>query len=90
MLGISYKSPITDVNKVLSMISFEFLYYSQIWIVIKLLHHTKKILLTIENGNMLNLDLNDDINRISSLLNIDKKTIIIYPDKTRQMLLDMY
>jgi hypothetical protein len=27
---------------------------------------------------MLNLDLNDDINRI------------IYPDKTRQMLLDMY
>ena len=54
------------------------------------MHHKKKILLTIENGNMLNLDLNDDINRISSLLNIDKKTIIIYPDKTRQMLLDMY
>jgi hypothetical protein len=64
MLGIPYRSHISDVNKVLNILSIEYIYYCQICIVIKLLHRhklTKEILLTIEDGNALDLDLNDDI-----------------------------
>jgi hypothetical protein len=68
-------------------------YYCQIRIVIKLLHrhkHTKEILLTIDNNNNLRLDLNDDIQKITELLGIDKSMVIFYPDKVRKMLIENY
>ena len=46
--------------------------------------------MTIENNNNLNLDLNDDIQTISGLLNIEKNMVIFYPDKVRKMLLENY
>ncbi len=54
MLGIPYRSHISDVNKALNIISVEYVYYCQLCILIKLLHrhkYTKEILLTIEEKN---------------------------------------
>ena len=67
--------------------------YCQICIVIKLLHrhkYTKEILLTIEGDNEFDLDLNNDIEKIASILDIEKNFIIFYPDKTRKLILDHY
>ena len=50
----------------------------------------KEILLTIEQGNELNLDLNEDIEKIASLLEIDRSEIIFYLDRTRQSLINHY
>ena len=50
--------------------SIEYLHYCQICIVIKLLHrhkYTKEILLTIEGDNELDLDLNNNIEKIASI-----------------------
>ena len=93
MLGIPYRSHISDINKVLNIVSIEYLYYCQICIVIKLLHrhkYTKEILLTIEGDNEFHLDLNNDIEKIASILNIEKNFIIFYPDRTRKLILDQY
>ena len=79
MLGIPYRTHISNLNKVLNIIDIERLYYCQICIFIKLLHrhqHTKEILLKIENNNNLNFDLNDDIQTISGLLDIEKICLI--------------
>jgi hypothetical protein len=73
MLGMPYRSYISDVNKVLNIMSIEYVYYCQICIVIKILHRhklTKEILLTIEDGNALDLYLNDDIGKLISILEI--------------------
>jgi hypothetical protein len=93
MLGIPYRSHISDVNKVLNIMSIEYVYYCQICTVIKLLHRhklTKEILLTIEDGNALDLDLNDDIGKIANILEIEKNYIIYYPDRSRQLLINHY
>ena len=79
MLGIPYRSQISDVNKALNIMSVEYVYYCQICILIKLLHrhkYSKEILLTIEENNELNLDLNNESEKIMSILEIDKKQII--------------
>ena len=93
MLGIPYRSHISDINKVLNIMSIEYLYYCQICIVIKLLHrhkYTKEILLTIEGDNEFDLDLNNDIVKIASILDIEKNFIIFYPDRMRKLILDHY
>ena len=93
MLGIPYRTHISNINKVLNILDMDYVYYCQICIVIKLLHrhkHTKEILLTIENNNNLSLELNDDIQKITELLGIDKSMVIFYPDKVRKMLIENY
>jgi hypothetical protein len=63
------------------------LIYSQICILIKLLHsheYTKNIFMEcLTESIVTKIDIFDDINFISDLLEIDMRTVIKYPDKTR-------
>jgi len=93
ILGIPYRSHISDVNKALNLMSVEYVYYCQLCILIKLLHrhkYTKEILLTIEENNEFDLDLNNEIEKIMPILEIDKKQIIFYPYRTRLLLIEHY
>jgi hypothetical protein len=93
ILGIPYRSHISDVNKALNLMSVEYVYYCQLCILIKLLHrhkYTKEILLTIEENNEFDLDLNNEIEKIMPILEIDKKQIIFYPDRTILLLIEHY
>ena len=54
-------------------------------------NYTKSLLMScLDNPSNSNLDLNDDIKYISYLLNIDVRTVIEYPDKTRDLLIANY
>ena len=93
MLGIPMKCHISNVLKVLGILNIEYLLYTQICILVKLLHrhvHTKSILLSCFSPNPLDLDLFQSITEITNKFNINKEYIIFYPDKTRQMILDHY
>jgi hypothetical protein len=93
MLGIPYRTHISKINKALNILDMDYVYYCQICIVIKLLHrhkHTKEILLSLNENNDLSLDLNDDIQKITGLLGIEKNLVIFYPDKVRKMLIENY
>jgi hypothetical protein len=50
--------------------------------------HTIEILQTVDNNNNLSLDLNDDIQKITEVLGIEKSMVIFYPDKVRKMLIE--
>ena len=80
--------------KALNIVDATTLYYSQICILVKLLHrhnYTKSLLMScLDNPSNSNLDLYDDIKCISNLLNIDVRTVIEYPDKTRDLLIANY
>jgi hypothetical protein len=83
MLGIPYKTHISYINRVLNILDMEYLYYSQICIVIKLLHRhpiTKKLITSIERESEHQLDILSDIEEIFRILNTDKETVIYYPD----------
>jgi hypothetical protein len=86
-LNIPYKTHITLIMKSLKILDATTLYYSQICILIKLLHRhefTKKLLM----GCLIKIDIFDDIKIISNLLSIDIKKVIEYPDKTRDLLIE--
>ena len=93
-LGIPYKTHISLIMKALNIVDANTLYYSQICILVKLLHrhnYTKSLLMScLDNPSNSNLDLYDDIKCISNLLNIDVRTVIEYPDKTRDLLIANY
>ena len=80
--------------KSLKVLDATTLYYSQIFILIKLLHrhdYTKNILMECLNESTVNkIDIFEDIKFISDLLTIDMRTVIEYPDKTRDLLIDNY
>ena len=80
--------------KALNILDAETLYYSQICILIKLLHRhefSKSLLLkSLHISNPLHLDLYEDIKMISHILKIDFERIIYYPDKTRELLIENY
>jgi len=93
MLGIPYKTHISYINRVLNILDMEYLYYSQICIVIKLLHRhliTKKLITSIERESEHQLDIQSDSEEICRILNTDKETVIYYPDKTRRILIENY
>ena len=93
-LNIPYKSHISLIMKSLKVLDATTLYYSQICILIKLLHrhdYTKNILMECLNESTVNkIDIFEDIKYISDLLTIDMRTVIEYPDKTRDLLIDNY
>ncbi len=93
-LNIPYKTHITLIMKSLKILDATTLYYSQICILIKLLHRhefTKKLLMGCLNDSVLiKIDIFDDIKLISNLLSIGIKKVIEYPDKTRDLLIDKY
>ena len=93
-LNIPYKTHITLIMKSLKILDATTLYYSQICILIKLLHRpefTKKLLMEcLDDSVLIKIDIFDDIKFISDLLSIDIKKDIEYPDKTRDLLIDEY
>ena len=50
--------------------------------------YTKETLLTIEENSELDLDLNDDKEKIACIIEIERNQIIFYPDRTRHWLID--
>jgi hypothetical protein len=80
--------------KSLKVLDATTLYYSQICIFIKLLQmheYTKNLLMECLNESTVNkIDIFEDIKFISGLLAIDMRTVIEYPDKTRDLLIDNY
>ena len=93
-LNIPYKTHITLIMKSLKILDATTLYYSQICILIKLLHRhefTKKLLMgCLDDSVLIKIDIFDDIKIISNLLSIDIKKVIEYPDKTRDLLIEKY
>ena len=93
-LNIPYKTQISLIMKSLKIFDATTLYYSQICILIKLVHRhefTKKLLLErLDDSVLIKIDIFDDIKFISDLLSIDIKKVIEYPDKTRDLLIDKY
>jgi hypothetical protein len=97
-LNIPYKSHISLIMKSLKVLMKSLkattLYNSQICILIKLLHrhdYTKNILMECLNESIVNkIDIFEDIKFISDLLTIDMRTVIEYPDKTRDLLINNY
>ena len=93
-LNIPYKSHISLIMKSLKVLDATTLYYSQICILIKLLHrhdYTINILMECLDESTVNkIDIFEDIKFISDLLTIDMRTVIEYPDKTRDLLIDNY
>ena len=80
--------------KSLKILDAETLYYSQICILVKLLHrheYTKRLLVKcLEENNSQQLDLYEDIKQISTKLSLDLNYVIYYPDKTREILIKKY
>jgi hypothetical protein len=93
-LNIPYKTHITLIMKSLKILDATTLYYSQICILIKLLHRhelTKNLLMgCLDDLVLIKIDIFDDIKLISNLLSIDIKKIIEYPGKKRDLLIDKY
>ena len=75
--------------KALKILDATTLYYTQICILIKLLHRydfTKKLLMQcLDNSTVVKIDLHKDIDCKSKILNFEIKNIIDYPDKTRDL-----
>ena len=80
--------------KSLKILDATTLYYSQICLLIKLLHrhdYTKKLLMScLDDSTLIKIDIYEDIKFISEFLSLDMKRVIEYPDKTRDLLIDKY
>ena len=93
-INIPYKTHITLIIKALNILDATTLYYSQICLLIKLLHRhefTKKLLMgCLDESIMIKIDIYEDIKLISELLSIDIKKVIEYPDNARDLLIEKY
>ncbi len=93
-LNIPYKTHITLIMKALKILDATTLYYSQICVLIKLLHrheYTKKLLMgCLDESILIKIDIYEDIKFISELLSIDIRKVIEYPDNTRDLLIEKY
>ena len=92
-INIPYKTHISNILKALGILNIEYLLYTQICILIKLLHrhvHTKSSLVSCLTDNYHKLDICKYIMEISDVLKKDKEQIIFYPDRTRKKLLEHY
>lgn len=94
MLGLPSHIHISNIARSLGILNWENLYLVQKCIMIKLLHRndsTKKLLINCLNEqNDEKCMINEDIKKISDLLNVNKHEVIYYPDKMKKLIEEKY